>query len=231
MSLLPLVALAVVIVGFVLRVHPVLVVLTAAGTAGACAGMSPVEWLETIGAAFLNARFLMLFVLTLPVIGLLERNGLREHAQNVVVRLRGATVGRLLIVYLFLRQISAALGLTGLCGHAQTVRPLIAPMAQAAAKRTHGELPAAEQDRLNAQAAATDNVGLFFGEDLFVAFGAVLLIQGFWRDAGVALEPITIALWGIPTAIAAFAIHAFRLARLRRRLERAVRAAATEAPR
>ncbi|MBK6941696.1 MAG: DUF969 domain-containing protein [Planctomycetes bacterium] len=225
MNLLPLLALAVVIVGFVLRVHPVLVVATAALTAGACAGMSVVELLETIGAAFLNARFLLLFALTLPVIGLLEKNGLREHAQNVVLRLRRATAGRLLIVYLFVRQLCAALGLTGLGGHAQTVRPLIAPMTQAAAERTHGPLPASEHEHLKALAAATDNVGLFFGEDIFVAFGAVLLIQGFWRDAGIAIEPLTIALWGIPTAIAAFAIHALRLARLRRRLERAVHAA------
>ncbi|NUO83830.1 DUF969 family protein [candidate division KSB1 bacterium] len=89
------------------------VVVVAALTAGACAGMSVIGMLELIGDAFLNARFLLLFALTLPVIGLLERHGLREHAQRVVLRLRGATASRLLIVYLFLRQLGAALGLTG----------------------------------------------------------------------------------------------------------------------
>ncbi len=231
MNALPLLALGVVVVGFVLRVHPVVVVVTAALTAGACAGMSILELLATIGEAFLGARFLLVFALTLPVIGLLERNGLREHAQRVVLRLRGATASRLLTVYLFLRQLGAALGLTGLGGHAQTVRPLIAPMTEAAANRAHGELPEAETERLKALAAATDNVGLFFGEDIFVAFGAVLLIQGFWRDVGIALEPIEIALWGIPTALAAFVIHATFLARLPRRLERAARRAREEGSR
>lgn len=237
MNAWPLLALAVVVVGFVLRVHPVLVVVVAALTAGACAGMSVIGMLELIGDAFLNARFLLLFALTLPVIGLLERHGLREHAQRVVLRLRGATASRLLIVYLFLRQLGAALGLTGLGGHAQTVRPLIAPMAKAAAERSHGPLAEPEHEHVKALAAATDNVGLFFGEDIFVAFGAVLLIQGFWRDMGIVVEPITIAMWGIPTAIAAFVIHAFVITRLRRRLSRAAAdradrdAGADEAPR
>jgi uncharacterized membrane protein len=55
--------------------------------------------------------------------------------------------------------------------------------------------------------AATDNVGLFFGEDIFVAFGAIVLMTTFLKEAGIE-EPIHVALWGIPTAISAFAIHA-----------------------
>jgi uncharacterized membrane protein len=67
-------------------------------------------------------------------------------------------------------------------------------------------------------AAATDNVGLFFGEDVFIAFGAVLLMQAFYAEHGIPLEPLEIALWGIPTALAAFAIHAVRIRRFERRL-------------
>ena len=68
--------------------------------------------------------------------------------------------------------------------------------------------------------AATDNVGLFFGEDIFIAFGAVLLMQGFYAEHGIALEPLQIAMWGIPTAICAFAIHATRIRRFERRILR-----------
>ncbi|XLM23020.1 DUF969 family protein, partial [Chromobacterium piscinae] len=32
--------------------------------------------------------------------------------------------------------------------------------------------------------AATDNVGLFFGENLFVAFGAVILMHTFLHENG-----------------------------------------------
>jgi hypothetical protein len=56
-------------------------------------------------------------------------------------------------------------------------------------------------------------VGLFFGEDVFAAFSAVLLMQAFFAENGIALEPLQIALWGIPTALCAFAIHATRLHR------------------
>ncbi|MGH8173010.1 MAG: 5-oxoproline transporter, DUF969 family subunit, partial [Rhodanobacteraceae bacterium] len=77
--------------------------------------------------------------------------------------------------------------------------------------------------QVRAMAAATDNIGRFFGEDVFLAFGAVLLIQGFYERQGIVLEPIAIALWALPTALAAFAIHAVRLWWFQRRVERAQR--------
>ena len=63
-------------------------------------------------------------------------------------------------------------------------------------------------------AAASDNVGLFFGEDVFVAFGAIVLMQTILRAEGIEVDPLRMAMWGIPTAIAAFLIHAWRLHRL-----------------
>jgi uncharacterized membrane protein len=222
-NLRPLLGIAVVVLGFALRANPVLVVAVAAVVTGLAAGLTFLRLLELLGTAFTRNRFLLLFVLTLPVIGLLEGNGLRQHAQSIVARSRAATAGRLLILYLFLRQVASSLGLTSLGGHPQTVRPILAPMAEAAAERVHGPLTVAGRHRLRALAAATDNVGLFFGEDIFIAFGAVLLIQSFFRDQGIRLEPLAIALWGIPTALAAFLIHGGRLAWLDRSLAREAR--------
>ena len=170
-----------------------------------------------------------LFLITLPVVGLLERHGLKEHAQAWIARLRGATMARLLIVYLLMRQTSSALGLTSLGGHPQAVRPLLAPMAEGAAETAHGTLPDPERKRIRAMSAATDNVGLFFGEDIFIAFGAVLLMQSFFMDNGIELAPIQIALWGIPTAICAFILHAWRILRFERALAARQAAAATAA--
>ncbi len=79
--------------------------------------------------------------LVLPVIGLLEHAGLKERARAVVAGLRRATSSRILLAYFAIRQITAALGLTSLGGHAQMVRPLIAPMAEGAAENQYGELP------------------------------------------------------------------------------------------
>ncbi len=219
----PLLGVFAVILGFVLRLNPALVVLIAGFVTGFAAKLSPLDVLDILGKAFTEKRFLLLFLIALPVIGLLERHGLKEHTQAWIARLRGATMTRLLVAYLFLRQMLSALGLTSVGGHPQTVRPLVAPMAESAIEATHGIPTQDEREQIRAMAAGTDNVGLFFGEDIFIAFGAVLLMQAFFADNGIALDPLQIALWGIPTAICAFIIHSWRIHRFEHRLATAAR--------
>ena len=214
-NLWPLIGVLIIIAGFALRFNPMLVVIvTAIGTAFA-AGFPLDKVLAAIGTGFIKTRNLPLIILLpLAVIGLLERHGLRQHAQNWISSIKSATAGRLLIVYLAARQLTAAIGLTSLGGHPQMVRPLLAPMAEGATENRYGKLSGKVREKLRAMSAATDNVGLFFGEDIFVAFGAIVLMTTFLKEAGIEVEPIHVALWGIPTAISAFAIHAFRLHRL-----------------
>ncbi|HVI26752.1 MAG TPA: DUF969 domain-containing protein [Xanthomonadaceae bacterium] len=221
MNYWPLLGIAVVIVGFVRRYNPVAVVVAAGLVSGLLAGKTPGELLALLGDSFVSNRALLLYVLTLPAIGLLERAGLREHVHAWILRLRGMTLARLLTGYLGLRQLLSMMGLTNVAGHPQTVRPLLAPMSEAAAEKTVGPIDHATRQRLYALDAATDNVGLFFGEDVFVAIGAVLLIQGFYAQNGIVLEPLHIALWALPTAVAAFVIHAIRIALFQRSLLRA----------
>jgi uncharacterized membrane protein len=216
---LPLLGVLVVVAGFALRFNPVPVVVVAGIVSGLAAGKSIGEILALIGNSFVSERALLLFVLTLPAIGVLERAGLREHARNWIASLRSLTFSRLLIAYLGLRQILSMLGLTGVAGQAQTVRPLLAPMAEAAAEKRGAPLSKQERNDVRAFSAATDNIGLFFGEDVFIALGAVLLIQGFYSQHGIELEPLHIALWALPTAIAAFIIHAIRTVLFGRRIK------------
>lgn len=218
MSDLPLLGVLAVVVGFAARINPVIVVIGAAVVTGIAARFGVVQFLTVLGESFVRNRLLLIWVFTLPIIGLLEREGLRARAQTWIRGLRGMTPGRLLMLYQLVRQLSAALGLTSLGGHPQTVRPLVAPMAEAAAEKLAPDLDEPDRERIRALAAGTDNVGLFFGEDIFIAFGAVLLMQAFLKNNGIELEPLHIALWGIPTAIAAFLIHAWRLHRLDVRL-------------
>lgn len=220
MNYWPLLGVAWVVVGFILRRNPVVVVVTAGLVSGLAAGKSVPELLKLLGESFVSNRALLLFTLTLPTIGLLERAGLREHAHAWINRLRGMTLARLLVGYLALRQALSMLGLINLGGHAQTVRPLLAPMSEAAAEKQMGALPEKERQHILALGAGTDNVGLFFGEDVFVAVGAVLLIQGFYAEHGIILEPLQIALWALPTAIAAFIIHTIRVFLFQRSLLR-----------
>jgi uncharacterized membrane protein len=216
----PLLGIAVVIVGFVARFNPVAVVVLAGLVSGLLAGKPIGELLALVGESFVSNRALLMFAFTLPAIGLLERAGLREHACAWIERFRHLTLSRLLIIYLAARQLLSMVGLIDIAGHAQTVRPLLAPMAKFAAERAMGAMRRNDTQRIDALAAATDNVGRFFGEDVFLAFGAVLLIQGFYAQNGIVLEPMQIALWALPTAIAAFVIHAIRIVLFQRRLAR-----------
>ena len=220
MSLWPLLGIAVLVIGFAAGINPLIVIVASALTTGLGAGLAPLHIVAVLGKAFNDSRYVSIIWLILPLIGLLEREGLQERARILIARVRAATVGRLLIAYLALRQITAALGLTSLCGQAQTVRPLIAPMAEAAAEVRLGPISDRLRYLIRAYAASADNVGAFFGEDIFIAIASILLIKGFLQQSGFDIPPLRLSLWAIPTALLAFAIHGVRLWRLDGRLKR-----------
>ncbi|MCW3837899.1 DUF969 domain-containing protein [Sphingomonas canadensis] len=218
MHYVPLLGILVVVAGFALRLNPMLVVTASAFVTGLLAGMGPVEVIKTFGKAFNDNRIIAIVWIVLPVIGMLERYGLQQRARAVILGFRRATAGRLLVLYLLYRQFTAAIGLHSTAGHPQTVRPLVAPMALAAAEKQHGALDEDTEEEVKAMAAATDNVGLFFGEDIFFAIGSIVLIQATLATYRIELTPLQLAVWAIPTAIAAFLIHGLRLLLLDRRL-------------
>lgn len=229
--MLVLLGIAVVVFGFVVRANPLLVIMGAALTTGLAAAWTPAADLQTMaaaggdtlaafGKAFNDNRFVSAVWPVLAAIGLLERAGLQERARAAIAGVRAATVGRLLWVYFVLRQGAAMVGLTTPLGHAQTVRPLIAPMAEGAALAKFGALPDRERYLIRSHAAAADNIGLFFGEDIFIAIASILLIKAFLESNGIVVEPLALSLWAIPSAIAALAIHSARLWWLDRELKR-----------
>ena len=216
----PLLGIALVVIGFALRLNPMLVVTAAAIVTGLLGGMDLVHVIATFGKAFNDNRIIAIVWIVLPVIGLLERHGLQQRAATLIRGFKNATTGRLLILYLLYRQLTAAIGLHSTAGHPQTVRPLVAPMALAAAEKQHGELDEATADKVKAYAAATDNVGLFFGEDIFIAIGSIVLIQQTLVTYGYNLTPLELAVWAIPSAVCAFLVHGARLLLLDRTLKR-----------
>ena len=220
MNYWPLIGIALVVIGFALKFNPLLVVVGAAIATGLLAGLDPVSVIEALGQAFNENRYISVTWIILPVIGLLERYGLQQRARGLIESVRGATMGKLLVIYLAFRQLTAALGMKDIGGHPQAVRPLVAPMAEAAAVKTHGDLPQGERQKVLAMSAATDNVGLFFGEDIFFAIASILLIQGVFESAGYPMTPLQLSVWAIPTAICAFLIHGGRILAMDRRLGR-----------
>ena len=218
--MLILLGVAVIVVGFAIRLNPLLVVVLAALTSGWFAGLSPLAVIAAFGKAFNDNRFVSTAYLVLPLVGVLERAGLREQASRIIAGLRGVSVGRLLIGYMIFRQATTAVGLMPIAGQAQTVRPLLAPMAEAASELRDGLPTPQTRYAIRAMAAATDNVAVFFSEDIFVAMGSVLLMVGFLTSSKIVLDPIHLSVWAIPTAVAAFVVHAGRLMLFDRRLAR-----------
>jgi uncharacterized membrane protein len=92
-------------------------------------------------------------------------------------------------------------------------------MAEAAAERRLGSLSEKSRWHIRAHAAAADNISLFFGEDIFLAVGSILLIKGVLEQSGITVQPLALSLWAIPTALCALAIHGTRLLLLDRRLK------------
>ena len=237
--MLVLLGIAVVVFGFIVRANPLLVVMAAAIVTGLAAAWTPaadlavmwqagVDTLALFGKAFNDNRFITLIWMVLIAIGLLERSGLQERARMVISGIPAATSAGVLWVYLIFRQVLSALGLTSLGGHPQMVRPLIAPMAEGAAESRYGALPDRERYLIRSHAAAADNIGLFFGEDIFIAIGSILLMVGFLEQNGISATPLQLSVWAIPTAIAAFLIHSMRLWLLNRRLQRTLAGVAAE---
>jgi uncharacterized membrane protein len=214
---------AVVILGFAVRLNPLLVVVAAAFITGILAGIPPLQLTAMLGKAFNDNRLVSAAFLVLPLVGVLERAGIREQAGRLIARLRGVSVGRLLISYMVFRQLTTAIGLMPIAGQAQTIRPIVAPMAETAAEAETGEITEETRQAVRAMSAATDNVAVFFSEDIFVAIGSVLLMVGFLASSGIVMDAIQLSVWAIPTALCAFAVQAARLLLFDRRLRRKAR--------
>jgi uncharacterized membrane protein len=211
---------AIVIVGFAVRLNPLLVVVLAAVATGLLAGLSLPDVLRAFGKAFNENRYVSVPYLVLPLVGVMERAGVREQAGRVIARLKGVSAGPLLIAYMALRELTTAVGLVSIAGQAQTIRPLVAPMAEAAVEARVGPIDEPRRQAIRAMTAATDNVGVFFGEDIFLAIGSILLMVGFLSQSGIVLEPLQLSVWAIPTAVAAFVIHGARIVLFGRRQDR-----------
>src|ERR1700761_7731759 len=210
--MIALLGIAVIVVGFLAGANPLLVIAVSVLVTGLSSGIDIVHIVGVFGHAFNAARYISVVFVVLPVIGLLERAGLQERARTLIAGLRGATVGRLLFIYMLFRQGMSSLGLaSAVGGQAQVVRPLLAPMAEGAAEKEAGGALADDTRYLvRAHAAAVDNIGAFFGEDIFLSLGSVLLIKGFLDANGIVVQPLAISMWGVPTAILAAAIHGVR---------------------
>lgn len=183
MEYLPLIGILIIVIGFVLKVDTIAVVIIAGLITGLVSGLSFTDVLALLGQGFTDNRLVTLFVLTLTMIGLSERYGLRDQAVYLINKIKGLTVGRFLSLYLFIRELSGAFSLR-LGGHPQFIRPLIEPMAQASVIAKYKDVDEETKERIKAQAAAMENMGNFFAQNTFVGASGTLLIAGTLESLG-----------------------------------------------
>ncbi|WP_442878501.1 DUF969 domain-containing protein [Clostridium sp.] len=200
-----LIGILIVILGFVFKVETLFTVLVAGLATGLVAGMDFNEILTVLGQSFVANRAVSLFILTLPVIGVLERYGLRQRAIYLVKKLGKLTTGGVLSAYTLIREITGALSIR-ISGHPQFVRPLVNPMAQAAATNKYGKLDEEDEEKIKALSAASENYGNFFGQNLFAGSSGVLLISSTLTEFGYEVTGLSIAKASIIMAIVALLI-------------------------
>jgi uncharacterized membrane protein len=217
MEYLPLVGVVAVVVGFLLRLRVTVTVVGAGFITGLVAGMPLVGTdaapgiIDTLGRAFANGRAITLFVLAFAAIGLSERYGLQEQARRVILKIPAATAGRLQLVYQFFRIGMVAMGIRLGSGHVSFSRPLIVPMALGATgldATRDAETP--EADRVKAAAAASDNYGNFFGQNLFFGAAGVALVVSTFKQNGIEVDPRAVSRWTVPILAASVILAAIQ---------------------
>ena len=207
MEVIKLIGVLIVIVGFILKLDTLAVVVVAGLATGLVAGMSPMQILDTLGTAFITNRTATLFILTLPAIGLCERNGLKDKAVDFITSLKNATTGRLIAIWQIIRTVASAFSLR-IGGHPQFIRPLINPMAQAAAEVQYGELDEKTQDEIKGMCAGSENYGNFFAQNCFMGASGTLLIVSTLTEQGYPVDALQIAGQAVPIAVLSVVVGA-----------------------
>lgn len=200
MEWIKLIGILVILVGFLLKPDTIAVVLIAGLATALVSGIDFTDFLSMLGKAFVDNRLVTLFLLTLPMVGISERFGLKQQAVVLIEKIKGLTPGKFLSLYLFIRELAGFFSIR-IQGHTQFIRPIVNPMAQAAAENKYGELEEADQEKIKARAAANENYGNFFAQNTFVAASGVLLITGTLKSLGYDVAASAIAQASIPIAL------------------------------
>lgn len=209
MEWLKLIGIIIIILGFLLKIDTIAVILIAAVVTGLVSGLDLYAILDTLGKAFVDNRLVTLFILTLPMVGLIERFGLKKQASNMIGKVKQVTSGRLLTIYLIIRELAGVASIR-IGGHPQFVRPLINPMVQGALRTRYNlnetEIDAKDIEKIKAQASAMENYGNFFGQNLFVGAAGILLMVGTFQSLGIKVDAVQLVLASVPISIIVFLI-------------------------
>ena len=201
MEYLKLIGILIIVVGFALKWDVIAVVLISGLVTGLVSGLNFIQILEIMGKAFVDNRLMSIFLISFPAIALIERYGMKERAAELIGKIKNATAGKVLSIYMVVRILASAMSIR-LGGHVQFVRPLILPMSEAAGETSIKKpLNEKQSERIKGLAAAVENYGNFFGQNILLGNSGVLLIQGTLAAAGYEVTLGSIAQASIPVGI------------------------------
>lgn len=184
MEYVKLIGILIIVLGFALKLDVLAVVLVAGIVTGLVSGLDFVHILEIIGQSFVSNRLMSIFLIIFPVIAIIERYGMKERAAYLIGKIRNASAGKVLSIWMVIRSVASALNIR-IGGHVQFIRPLILPMTSAAAEASKGsKLTETEDEKVKGLSAATENFGNFFAQNCFPASASVVLIQSGLALAG-----------------------------------------------
>lgn len=208
--MIKLIGVLIVILGFAFKFDAIGIVIVAGIVTGLVGGLNIVKILETLGSTFVANRYMSLFIMLLPVIAALERNGLRETATKFISKIKQATPGRVILSYGIIRMIIAAFNIS-LGGVVGFIRPVIQPMAVGSIVNRAGKIEEEDLEDIKAMGAAQENVSWFFGQVLFIAGAGILLVKGTLDQLGYKVTPLKAVEAEIPVAISAMIVSAIFL--------------------
>ena len=200
MEYIKLIGVLIVVFGFALKLDSILIIFLAAVTTALAGGLGIDGLLETLGTNFVANRSMAIFIMILLVTGVLEANGLREAAADLMRKVKSATAGRLVCAYGILRGFFGAFNV-GFGGVAGFIRPVLLPMTEGAIE-SHGHEPNEEQG----MASGMENITWFFFQVLFVGGAGGILVQTTLASLGYEVELVELAIAELPIAIIALVV-------------------------
>lgn len=201
MEYLSLIGIAIVIIGFALKIDSILTIMVAMVVTALAGGMNILRFLEVLGSAFVANRNMAIFILIMLVTGTLERNGLKESAAKLIGKIKHASAGLVISAYGVMRAVFGAFNV-GFGGVAGFVSPVVLPMATGAVENKEKEVTPEYLEEIKGMSSAMENVTWFFFQVLFVGGSGALLVQGTLRDLGYEVPELgTLAALEIPVAI------------------------------
>ncbi|MCL2201426.1 MAG: DUF969 domain-containing protein [Oscillospiraceae bacterium] len=199
-ELIKLLGIVIVIVGFILKLEPILIILLGLTVTAIVSLMDPITLLSAIGSSFVSNRNMAIFILILLVTGTMERNGLKESAAKLIGKVKGASPGKIIGAYGIMRGFFAMFNVS-FGGVAGFVRPVIMPMAIGAIE-AKGDVPNEEHvEKIKGMSSGMENTAWFFWQVLFITGSGNLLVQQTLAGLGFEVELFALVRQVIPVSI------------------------------